>query len=214
MIKKFKLFKNRLKNSNYLGTLFYNVELGFFPKIRFIVFPKCRVWLHKMAKVVINEKAVFNFGLAWQHTAYQTSSLKVDKNANLLVNGTFNFHTGAFISISSNATLEIGSGYCNNNVEICCFKSIKIGNNVAISKGVIIRDSDNHVIGNNHEGVSKPIIIGDNVWIGLNALILKGVRIGNGAVIAAGAVVNKDIPDFCLAGGVPARVIKQDIAWH
>ena len=53
-----------------------------------------------------------------------------------------------------------------------------------------------------------PVAIGNDVWIGGNATILPGVRIGSNVVIAAGAVVDKDIPDNCVAGGVPAKVIK------
>ena len=56
---------------------------------------------------------------------------------------------------------------------------------------------------------SKPITIGNDVWIGGNCTILPGVTIGNNVIIAAGAVVTKDIPDNCVAAGVPAKVIKQ-----
>lgn len=55
---------------------------------------------------------------------------------------------------------------------------------------------------------SHPIVIKDRAWIGANATILTGVTIGRNAVVAAGAVVTKDVPDNCLVGGVPARVIK------
>ena len=55
---------------------------------------------------------------------------------------------------------------------------------------------------------SKPVNIGDDVWIGGNVTILPGVNIGNNVIIAAGAVVTKDIPDNCVVGGVPARKIK------
>ena len=59
------------------------------------------------------------------------------------------------------------------------------------------------------QGVStKPVVIGDDVWIGTNAVILPGVTIGSHCVVAAGAVVTKDIPDHTLVGGVPAKVIK------
>lgn len=56
--------------------------------------------------------------------------------------------------------------------------------------------------------MAQPITIGNDVWIGGNVTILPGVRIGNNVVIAAGAVVTKDIPDNCLAGGIPAKVLK------
>ncbi len=54
----------------------------------------------------------------------------------------------------------------------------------------------------------KPVVIGDDVWIGDKVLILPGVKIGNGCIIAAGAVVTKDVPEYSIAAGVPAKVIK------
>ena len=60
----------------------------------------------------------------------------------------------------------------------------------------------------NYTGIAKPVKIGNDVWIGGNVTILPGVTIGNNVVVAAGAVVTKDVPDNCVVGGVPARVIK------
>lgn len=54
----------------------------------------------------------------------------------------------------------------------------------------------------------KPVIIGDDVWIGTNAIVLDGVKIGSHAVVAAGAVVTKDVPEYSIVGGVPAKLIK------
>jgi acetyltransferase-like isoleucine patch superfamily enzyme len=62
--------------------------------------------------------------------------------------------------------------------------------------------------------MTQPIHIGNHVWIGMNVTILKGVQIGDGAIIAAGAVVTRNIPARCLAGGVPARVLKENITWE
>ena len=53
-----------------------------------------------------------------------------------------------------------------------------------------------------------PVVIGDDVWIGRRAMIMPGVKIGNGVVVAAGAVVTKDVPDFAIVGGVPAKILK------
>lgn len=60
---------------------------------------------------------------------------------------------------------------------------------------------------------TRPIVIGNKVWIGTNVTVLKGVKIGDGCVIAAGSLVTKDIPANCLAGGVPAKVIKENVKW-
>ena len=58
-------------------------------------------------------------------------------------------------------------------------------------------------------GIAKPVTIGNDVWIGANCTILPGVTIGNNVVVAAGAVVTKDVPDNCVVGGVPAKIIKE-----
>ncbi|MBP6872851.1 MAG: acyltransferase [Bacteroidales bacterium] len=77
----------------------------------------------------------------------------------------------------------------------------------------MIRDSDNHNVLKEGYVQSKPILIGDNVWIGMRAIILKGVTIGNGSIVAAGAVVTKDVPPNTVVGGVPARVIRENVSW-
>ena len=57
------------------------------------------------------------------------------------------------------------------------------------------------------------MVIGSHVWIGCNVLILKGVTVGDGAVIAAGSVVTKDVPAASLVGGNPARILKENVTW-
>ena len=121
-------------------------------------------------------------------------------------------HSGAKISVGKNASLSLGSGYINNNCEIRCSSSITIGENVAISSDVIIRDNDAHKIDGSLQ--VDPIVIGNHVWIGMRAIILKGVTIGDGAVIAAGAVVTHDVPPNTLVGGVPAKIIRQNVTWE
>ena len=126
----------------------------------------------------------------------------------------FDVFSGCTIGVLKDAKLSIGSGYMNYNSKIYCFDEINIGYDVIISEGVIIRDSDNHQILDGKHVKSKPINIGNHVWIGLNAVILKGVTIGDGAIVAAGAVVTKDVPSHSLVGGVPARIIKNYVKWE
>jgi acetyltransferase-like isoleucine patch superfamily enzyme len=61
--------------------------------------------------------------------------------------------------------------------------------------------------------MTQPIIIGNHVWVGMNATILKGVTIGDGAIIAAGSIVTKDVKANTLVGGVPARILKENVEW-
>ena len=103
-------------------------------------------------------------------------------------------------------------------VQISCADKVEIGNRVLVGQSVYISDNSH---GDTDEEslkippierplvVKGPVIIEDDVWIGRNATILSGVHIGKGAVIAAGAVVNRDVPPYSVAAGVPARIIKK-----
>ncbi len=106
--------------------------------------------------------------------------------------------------------LLIGSGvHINYGVSIGATKSVHIGDRVRIGPYTRIVDSDFHDIYNRAlPGKPSPVVIGNDVWIGMNAVILPGVHVGRAAVIGTGAVVTKDVPDFAVVGGVPAKVLR------
>lgn len=87
-------------------------------------------------------------------------------------------------------------------------KGIKIGKYTGISGGVVILTHD-HIIGNK---VHKKTVIGNNVFIGVNAIILPGVIIGNNVIVSAGSVVKKNVPDNCIVEGNPAKVIYENVS--
>jgi acetyltransferase-like isoleucine patch superfamily enzyme len=96
---------------------------------------------------------------------------------------------------------------------ITTINRIVIGNRVLIGSGALILDNDAHALlptdrQNKKYPENAPVIIGDDVFIGSRAIVLKGVNVGNGAVIGAGAVVVKDVPPNSIVGGNPAAVIK------
>lgn len=86
---------------------------------------------------------------------------------------------------------------------------LKIGNHVALASEVMVYNSQHNTTDENFEAISKPVIIGDYVFIGPRAIILPGVKIGKGSIIAAGAVVTKDVSDFSIIAGVPGEVISE-----
>jgi acetyltransferase-like isoleucine patch superfamily enzyme len=170
--------------------------------------------LAKTGELQINNGAHFHFNQYWHHKDSFPGMLAVHEQAILQVAANFDIYSGARVAINTNARLVLGSGYINHELNLNCFTRIEIGHDVAISDNVSIRDSDNHEIIAAGYQKSLPIKIGNHVWIGMNVTILKGVTIGDGAIIAAGAVVNKNVPARCLAGGVPARILKEDVDWR
>ena len=108
--------------------------------------------------------------------------------------------------------IHVGENFlANYNVTILDIAPVYIGDYVMIGPGTLIV-TVNHPLPpskrRRHLGQAKPVHIGNDVWIGGNCTILPGVTIGNNVVIAAGAVVTKNIPDNCVVGGVPAKWIK------
>lgn len=171
------------------------------------------VTISKAKSAKIKEKGVLKLGEVWDKSDPFKSLFCVRGNAEIYVKNHFRIYSGAKIYINKNAKLILGSGYINHNLNLSCFNKIEIGEQVAISENVTIRDSDNHEIIGSKKLITLPVKIGNHVWIGMNVTILKGVTIGDGAVIAAGSVVNKDVLSNTLVAGVPARLIKNDVKW-
>jgi len=124
---------------------------------------------------------------------------------------------GSLIWILEGGCIEFkGNSYTAGNNMIISKNRVTIGRNCQIAFGVTISDHDFHKTYTN--GVqnieTSPVVIGDGVWIGMNAIILKGVTIGNGAIVAAGSIVTRDIPPRAMVAGVPAKVIKSEVEYY
>lgn len=132
--------------------------------------------------------------------------------------GTIQSQHGGKVQMGSYTRLGLGS-------IIRSVEKVVIGDYTAIADRVVISDNGNHPIDPDFRrkmkedtldgdmrlwkhSVHSPVVIGENVWIGEGARIHHGVHIGNNSIIAAGAIVTKDIPENCIAAGIPAKVIK------
>lgn len=111
------------------------------------------------------------------------------------------------------AVLTVGDcSSIGDRTQIQCRDRVTIGKNVLIAWDVNILEHDFHSPGGGAV-VASPITIEDEVWIGVRAIILKGVTIGKGSIIGAGAVVTKDVPPYTFAGGNPAKNVKKVKSW-
>ena len=121
-----------------------------------------------------------------------------------------NVEKGAFFGDGKRISIGEGSGIgvnCNVHGPLTMGCNVMMGPDVTILTHSHI--FDNTDIPMNKQGtIIKPVSIGDDVWIGMRSIIMPGVKIGNGVIIGAGAIVTKDVPDYAVVAGVPAKVIK------
>lgn len=177
----------------------------------------------KLHNYIISRKCISckgtKFAAGSMISNHQGKKDKIIIGENCLIHGRLQiFSWGGFIKIGDYSFISEGS-------RIWSSAGIFIGNRVLISHNVNVIDSNSHSLSaksrhreykssvgllglSDYSGVvSKEIFIEDDVWIGFNAVILKGVRVGRGAIVAANAVVTKDVEDYSIVAGNPARVV-------
>ena len=127
--------------------------------------------------------------------------------------GNFLMTAGPFyIKCTDKAEITIGDNcFFNHNCSLTAAENIVIGNQCMFANNFVVVDHDHDRKDGKilKELVSAPVKIGNNVWCGANVTVLKGVTIGDGAVIAAGSVVNRDVAAYSVVAGVPARKISK-----
>lgn len=186
---------------HYINIFFLNITK---PWYNFVGYIKARYWKFEIGnhcifrgypifrtlpntKVVIGDNCTFNSS----------------KASNLIgVNTPCMFSTlkrGAQITIGNNC------GFSGTVIWSAC--SILLGDNVRCGANTVIYDNDGHS-DDPRSGIGKPIIIGNNVWLGYGVKVLKGVTIGENSLIGAGSIVTRDIPANVVAAGIPCKVIK------
>lgn len=208
----------KIRLLNVVKTFYYRMKLRLNRDVSFHIYPKSYIKIETPSSFIITA-GTFSLNNSWVNwrRRQNISSLVLLHNSKLSVKGDFSLYQGASIYLAPNASMLIkGQGFANTNTQINCFNYIEIGVGTYISDDVRIQDSDNHLVIENFKKKNNtaPIIIGDHVWIGKNAIILKGVKIGNNSIVAAASVVVKDVPANSLVGGNPAHIIKENISWE
>lgn len=154
------------------------------------------LWLFSLGRIQIPLTQLFS----------PKSELRTSEHGTIVVKSSLNMEKGALVC-TTGGTITIDSAYLNRNSMIVSRGKVLIGKGVTIGPNVCIYDHNHNTTPTAREQpfITGEVVIGDDVWVGANAVILMGVHIGNNAVVGAGAVVTKDIPAGAVAIGVPAR---------
>jgi len=193
------------KSTRYLGLCSY---IHFFTSIL----------MKKGSEVVFKNKGFLVFGT--EVSSFKgwagRSKLHMESNSKLIINNEVWIGRGSLVWLLEGGVLEFSgqeSFTAGKNI-IICKDRVQIGSRVQIAWGVTITDHDFHKLyesDGSQRLETSPVVICDDVWIGMNVTILKGVTIGKGAVIGAESIVTKDVPPKSLVAGNPAKIIKSNI---
>lgn len=182
-----------------------------------------RSWRAFLTKTSLDENSwPANFSIA-PTAKIKPSQVRNPERGHLSI-GAFSIIEGRIV-FEGNANVRIGERTFIGSSLIDAYTSVNIGNDVLISWGCDILDHDSHTLEFKlrkndvldwYHGCkdwtyvkNAPVTINNKVWIGLRCIILKGVSIGEGSVVAAGSVVIRDVPSWTLVGGNPARILRQ-----
>jgi acetyltransferase-like isoleucine patch superfamily enzyme len=192
-------------------------------KLKNIIFTK---------KKVISDADYMSIGNNSLLSAFSLDIRDKSQSRKYLYIGNDSVISGNYIFETNQGTVSIGNNTFIGGGSFICIDKIEIGNDVMFAWGCTVMDNDAHSLFSQHRvndirdwkrGIEEnkvgfykdwshvehaPVVIKDKAWIGFNSIILKGITVGEGAVVSAGSVVTKDVPDYAVVGGNPAKIIK------
>ena len=183
-----------------------------------------KLWLYRISAWRFSRKPGIEIGdgtIVWVNsctsTNYSGGGIKIGNNCRIGIRQR-QYWAGyvgptRLILWGRDSSITIGDGCCLNGVNICARKSVSIGNDCIFAGGIQILDSDTHKVVTPDRKTDldtpAPVVLGNNVWVGLNVIILKGTTIGDNSVVGAGAVVKGSFPSNCVIAGNPAKIVKR-----
>lgn len=207
------------------NTLLFNFK--YFPirqAIHFPIWVSRRVRIRKLGgNVIINGDVRFGMirigldGVGIFDNKRSRSIWQVD--GDVVFSGNCDIGHGCKISVNKRGRIEFGRNFCcTAESSFAVVQRITIGNDCLFSWDVLVMDTDWHEICDGDQNIlnpPRPIVIGDNVWVGCRTTILKGVHIADGSIIAAGSIVTKDIiSPNCVVGKNPLQILRCNVSWH
>ena len=166
-------------------------------------------------KRLSNKVNIFGFPII---SIAKSSQINIGRNSTIISHCYFSEpginHPAIIRTLNEGAKIKIGDDVGISGGGICAAEEVIIGNKVMLGANVFITDTDFHPLShvnrryNSKNILAKKVIIKDNVFIGMNSLVLKGAIIGTNSIIGANSVVTTNIPDNAIAAGIPAEIIR------
>ena len=222
-----KVFKKEVGYSKlHIKPLWQFVKLNLFhPAVHnsfrkgFVIYttPHCLFQINKKASIELSGQLVFGLSV-FKHTKVETR-IRMDAGSKMIIgnlgNNGYAFGYGSDIEIFNGGTLISKGGPSTNSfTTIICQDKIVIGQCTAIGRNVTIRDNNgHHQISINGYIDALPVIIGEHVWLCQGCTVMSGVKIGDGSIISANALVNRPFPPHIVAAGNPAKITLENINW-
>lgn len=168
----------------------------------------CQLRKSSKIKNLSNTRVVIGRGIGPHSNFYKKTKLVMSEDSILELERNALIGGGSMINLAKGAQFHLGEdSYLCSGTIVGVQKNVYIGKRCSISWNVTIMDDDGHDYG--QQNVVDPVRIEDEVWVGCNVTILKGVTLGKGCVVAAGSVVTKSFPANSVVGGVPAKLIRE-----
>lgn len=171
------------------------------------------IQLEKGGKIL--KKGISYIGTKQYRKSKLETRLLIEKGAVLELGPDTNIMYGADIEVFHDAHLIFkGEGGSNIGATIICGERIEIGKGTMMGRNVLIRDNNgNHYINRTGYKNTRPVIIGEKVWLCEGCTIMLGVKIGDGAIVGAKAFITSNIPSNAMVSGNPSKVVDEDVLW-
>ena len=179
-------------------------------KGKIIPFRGAHVELGENSRLILHDDSL-EIGLNKVKGSRTETLVRLRKNSSWDVKGYCGLSYGTTIEINANAVLDSMYFTANSHSVIVANEKITIGNDVMLGRNVVIYDSDFHTL-NSKKKNSEPVVIGNHVWVATNAMILRGVHVENGSVIAAGSVIVDSVPEKTVVASETKQIILSDKA--
>jgi acetyltransferase-like isoleucine patch superfamily enzyme len=179
---------------------------------RVLVAPIYSIWVKKLYRIELAGRVTWVGGCIWRNLG----NIAIGRDATIISahwgNPLGNYRP-CILETSSNGKIIVGNKFSASGCCIIAAERITIGDRVSLGANVTIMDNDLHALlsdgsslGGMEAAISRPIVIGDDSWIGAGAVILKGVQLGRGVIVGAGVVVRKSVPDGAVITGAENQI--------